>query len=68
MEIARLVGKLGEGMKIHISATTKDLLNQLGGFRCEYRGAFDLGVSLFIHTESLLLLLILNLALTFILK
>ena len=36
---------MSEGVRIHISDTTKHLLDKLGGFRCEYRGVLDLGVS-----------------------
>ena len=42
--VARVIEKMGEGMKIHISGTSKDLLDKVGGFRCEYRGVLDLGV------------------------
>ena len=31
--------------RIHISATAKELLDKVGGFRCEYRGVLDIGVS-----------------------
>ena len=44
-DIARVVGRMSEGDRIHISDTTKHLLDKLGGFRCEYRGVLDLGVS-----------------------
>ena len=46
--VARVIEKMGEGMKIHISGTSKDLLDKVGGFRCEYRGVLDLGVSFLI--------------------
>ena len=45
-DIARVVGRMSEGIRIHISDTTKHLLDKLGGFRCEYRGVLDLGVSI----------------------
>ena len=45
-DIARVVGRMSEGDRIHISDTTKHLLDKLGGFRCEYRGVLDLGVSI----------------------
>ena len=48
-------------MKIHISETTKAFLDKMDGFRCDYRGVFDLGVSLFVHTYCLLLVLLLSL-------
>jgi len=41
--IARVMEKMGEGMRIHISATAKELLDKVGGFRCEYRGVLDIG-------------------------
>ena len=44
--IARVVGRMSEGARIHISDTAKHLLDKLGGFRCEYRGVLDLGVRL----------------------
>ena len=31
-------------MKIHISETSKLLLDKLGGFRCDYRGVFGIEV------------------------
>ena len=31
-------------MRIHVSETTKHLLDKVGGFRCDYRGIFDLEV------------------------
>ena len=43
--LARIIQKRGEGMRIQLSATSKTLLDQVGGFRCEYRGLVDLGVS-----------------------
>ena len=46
---------MSEGVRIHISDTTKHLLDKLGGFRCEYRGVLDLGVSsinIIIHTNK----------------
>ena len=42
--VAHMVTRMGEGMKIHISETTKRLLDKVGGFSCEYRGIIDLGV------------------------
>ena len=42
--VARMVTRMGEGMKVHISDTTKRILDQVGGFSCEYRGILDLGV------------------------
>jgi hypothetical protein len=47
--VARVVGRMSEGMRIHISNTTKNLLDKIGGFRCEYRGVLELGVSLNTH-------------------
>ena len=44
--LARIIEKRGEGMRIHLSATSKNLLDQVGGFRCEYRGLLEVGVSL----------------------
>ena len=45
-DIARVVGRMSEGDRIHVSETTKLLLDKLGGFKCEYRGVLDLGVSI----------------------
>ena len=42
--IARLIGKMSDGMRIHISDTTKHLLDRIGGFRCDYRGIYDIEV------------------------
>ena len=42
--VARVMEKMGEGMRIHISSITKELLDKVGGFRCESRGILDLGV------------------------
>jgi len=41
--IARVMEKMGEGMRIHISSSSKDLLDKVGGYRCEPRGILDLG-------------------------
>ena len=38
--------KLGDGMKIHISEDSKNLLDTVGGFRCDYRGTLELGVNI----------------------
>ena len=46
-QISRLIGKMSDGMRIHISDTTKHLLDKLGGFRCDYRGLFDIEVIFF---------------------
>ena len=43
--IASKLEKLGQGMKIHISEDSKILLDTVGGFRCDYRGTLELGVS-----------------------
>ena len=43
--IAQMVEKMGEGLKIHMSGASKRLLDSVGGFRCEYRGILDMGVS-----------------------
>ena len=50
--VARVVGRMSEGTRIHISNTTKHLLDKIGGFRCEYRGILELGVSLNTHILS----------------
>ena len=58
--IARRIECVGEGMRIHIrylniryfpnheiffpSETSKQLLDKVGGFRCDYRGTIQLGV------------------------
>ena len=44
---ARMLGKTGAEMKLQISDTTKQLLDKIGGFRCEHRGVVDLGVSFY---------------------
>ena len=31
--IARVMEKMGEGMRIHISSSAKDLLEKIGGYR-----------------------------------
>lgn len=62
--ITRVVGRMGEENRIHISETTKDVLDKLGGFRCEYRAVLDLGVCLDIFRhKSLILKLIRHLSL-----
>jgi len=43
--LARVMEKMGEGMRIHISSISKELLDMVGGFRCDYRGALDLGAN-----------------------
>ena len=43
--VARVMEKMGEGMRIHISSMSKELLDKVGGYRCEPRGILDLGVS-----------------------
>ena len=47
---------MGEENRIHISETTKDVLDKLGGFRCEYRAVLDLGVCLDIYRHKNLIL------------
>ena len=42
--IAHMVEKMGEGMKIHMSGKSKHLLDKVGGYRTEYRGILDMGV------------------------
>ena len=54
--ITRVVGRMGEENRIHISETTKDVLDKLGGFRCEYRAVLDLGVCLDIFRHKILIL------------
>ena len=54
--ITRVVGRMGEENRIHISETTKDVLDKLGGFRCEYRAVLDLGVCLDIFRHKCLIL------------
>ena len=44
--------KMGEGIRIHISSISKELLDMVGGFRCDYRGALDLGVTCFLYQIS----------------
>ena len=48
----RVIEKMGEGMRIHMSGVSKALLDKVGGFRCEYRGLLDLGVIIFISNTS----------------
>ena len=43
--MAVTVEKKGEGLKIHLSEATKRLLDESGGFRTEYRGVLELGVT-----------------------
>ena len=43
--IAQMVEKMGEGLKVHVSGASKRLLDSIGGYRCEYRGILDMGVS-----------------------
>ena len=43
--VARVMEKMGEGMRIHISSTSKELLDKVGGYQCDSRGILDLGVS-----------------------
>ena len=31
--VARVMEKMGEGMRIHISSTAKELLDKVGGYR-----------------------------------
>lgn len=45
VEIARSVEVMGEPMKINVSEASKQLLDDYGGFRLEYRGFIDLSVS-----------------------
>ena len=54
--VARKMEQLGEGMKIHISETSKFLLDKVGGFRCDYRGTLDIGVSLYLVPFDFVLL------------
>ena len=35
----------GEGMRIQISETSKQLLDKVGGFRCDPKGSIECGVS-----------------------
>ena len=62
LAVARRIESLGEGMRIHISEVrdcvimtctikhltqdSKQLLDKVGGFRCDYHGTLELGVSL----------------------
>ena len=46
VNVALMVEKMGEGMKIHMSGTAKNQLEQVGGFRTEYRGILDMGQKL----------------------
>ena len=61
LAVARRIESLGEGMRIHISEVrehgqttftlkhftqdSKQLLDKVGGFRCDYHGTLELGVS-----------------------
>ena len=40
-----LPGRLRSSEKIHISEESKKLLDKVGGFRCDYRGTLELGVT-----------------------
>ena len=42
----------GEGMKILITETSKDVLDRVGGYRCDYRGTMDLGVSQWVRIKQ----------------
>ena len=44
-DIAREIEKQGEGMRILLSQASKQLLDKVGGFRCEPRGTLNLAVS-----------------------
>jgi len=46
VNVALMVEKMGEGMKIHMSGTAKNQLEQVGGFRTEYRGILYMGQKL----------------------
>ena len=46
VNVALMVEKMGEGMKIHMSGSSKNLLEKVGGFRTEYRGILDMGAKL----------------------
>ena len=46
---------MSDGMRIHVSETTKHLLDKVGGFRCDYRGIFDLEVTLFTYSKEIFL-------------
>ena len=62
LAVARRIESLGEGMRIHISEVrnlvqitftinyfsqdSKQLLDKVGGFRCDYHGTLELGVSM----------------------
>ena len=43
VNVANMVERMSEGMKIHITKTTKNLLAGSGKFRTEYRGIMDIG-------------------------
>jgi len=43
LAVARRIESLGEGMRIHISEDSKQLLDKVGGFRCDYHGTLELG-------------------------
>ena len=43
--VARVMEKMGEGMRIHISSTSKELLDKVGGYQCDSQRILDLGVS-----------------------
>ena len=58
--VARVMEKMGEGMRIHTSGVTKALLDQVGGFRCEYRGLLDLGVMMMASIVSKYLCFVLS--------
>jgi hypothetical protein len=61
--VARKMEQTGEGMKIHISETSKTLLDKVGGFRCDYRGSLDIGVSKNHHFQQFSYSYFLNLSL-----
>lgn len=43
VNVANMVERMSEGMKIHITKTTQTLLTGSGKFRTEYRGIMDIG-------------------------
>ena len=46
-KVAKKMEQTGEGMRIQISETSKQLLDKVGGFRCVPKGTFDHGVGIF---------------------
>ncbi|XP_042214992.1 uncharacterized protein LOC121861389 isoform X1 [Homarus americanus] len=45
VNVASRMESTGEAMKVHVSQSTKEILDQLGGYTCEFRGYQEVKVS-----------------------